>query len=93
MARLSNNELSALPGFFYYPRDVAGLEELTFEQRGEIRTNQGHYMMPTWMCDPAMRADVICDFDNARIPTHRRPGTVIPTYGHVPFDLREIIEL
>ncbi|MNL83274.1 hypothetical protein D3C87_2108800 [compost metagenome] len=35
--------------------------------------------------------DLKCNLDNGRIPTHSRPDAVIPTYGNVPFDLREVI--
>lgn len=91
MARQTNNELSKLPGFFYYPQDKTGLEELTFDQRAELRTNQGNYMVALWKSEANMKTDLVCDFDNSRIPTHRRPGTVIPGNGDVPFDLREVI--
>jgi hypothetical protein len=83
---MNQNESRTLPGFFYYPSDVTGLEELTYEQRCELLTNQGNYMVPLWQSDPSMRMDVQCALDNSRVPTHRHPGAVIPTYGAVPFE-------
>ena len=90
---MSNNELSKLPGFFYYPPDKTGLEELSFEQRCELMENQGLYMVTQWKGDPNMKVDLICMADNGRIPTHRRPGVVMPGQYNVPVDLREVIEL
>jgi len=88
MARKTNNELSALPGFFYHPQDSEGLEELTYEQRCEIYSNQGSYGI-----DLGNKGDVECYLSNARIPTHRRPGTAMPGFGKVPIDLRGVLEL
>lgn len=88
MSRKTNNELSALPGFFFHPQDTDGLEELTYEQRCEIYSNQGHYGV-----DLTNKGDVECGLANARIPTHRRPGTEIPGFGKVPIDLRGVLEL
>lgn len=93
MARMSNNELSKLPGFFYYPADKTGLEELSFEQRCELMENQGLYMVTQWKNDPNMEIDLKCMADNGRIPTHRRVGTPLPGHHCVPVDLREVIEL
>lgn len=93
MARQTNNELAQLPGFFFHPQNKEGLEELSFDERCLLRENQGNYMIPLWKNDPAMRGDLECDLCNGRIPTHRRPGTVIPGNGDVPFDLREVIEV
>lgn len=87
MARKTNNELSALPGFFFYPQDATGLEELTYEQRCDIYSNQGCYGI-----DLTNKGDMECGLANARIPTHRRPGTEIPGYGKVPIDLRGVIQ-
>ena len=91
MARKTNNELSLLPGFFFYPQDVEGLEELTYEDRCELCTNQGNYTVDLYM--HVAKNAVVCHLDNCRIPTHRRPGTATPGYNCVPVDLREVIQL
>ena len=93
MARMTNNELSKLPGFFFYPPDKEGLEELTFQQRCDVMVNQGLYAVTQWRNDPRMEVDLKCMADNGRIPTHRRPGVAIPEMHDVPVDLREVIEL
>lgn len=93
MGRNTNNELSALPGFFYYPRCNDGLEKLTDRERYTLLLNQGNYTVGLSMEDPAQFGDLNCACDNGRIPTHRREGAVIPEYGNVPFDLREVIDL
>lgn len=93
MARNTNNELAALPGFFFYPRCADGLEELTNKQRFELLLNQGIYAVGTCMDDPKMEGDLLCAVANGRIPTHRRPGTEFPAYGKVPLDLRAVIDL
>jgi len=93
MTRKTNSELDALPGFFFYPSDTEGLEELTYSQRCELLTNQGNYMVPVWQNDPMMKGDVECMLSNSRIPTHRNVGVVIPGNGDVPFDLRTVIQL
>lgn len=94
MARQTNNELSKLPGFFYYPAQQEGLERLTMEQRVELMANQGNYIM-LGMLIPHESTDAFCDLtctlDNGRIPTHKRPDAVTPAFGDVPFDLREVI--
>ncbi|MNF62687.1 hypothetical protein D3C81_848940 [compost metagenome] len=94
MARQTNNELLRMPGFFYYPADKEGLELLTMEQRTEIMANQGNYIMVGMQIpheSTPQFVDLRCNLDNGRIPTHRRPDTSIPTFGNVPFDLREVI--
>lgn len=93
MARTTNNELLLLPGFFFNPQCTDGLEKLTDRQRFDLFENQGNYM--AWMCreDPTLKTDLICACDNGRIPTHRRADAVIPGYGSVPMDLREVIDL
>lgn len=83
---MAQNESKTLPGFFYCPSDVTGLEELTYAQRCELLTNQGNYMIPLWQNDPGMRMDVQCSLDNGRVPTHKLPDAVIPTYGAVPIE-------
>lgn len=93
MSRKTNNELSLMPGFFYYPLETEGLEELTFEQRCQLMEYQGLYMVTQWKGDPKMEGDLRCMADNGRIPTHRKPGVELPEYGDVPIDLREVIEL
>ena len=93
MARNTNMELVALPGFFFYPQCKDGLEELSKKERFELLLNQGNYTVGLHMEDPRMEADLVCSCDNGRIPTHRRPGVVIPGYGNVPVDLREVIDL
>lgn len=93
MARNTNMELVAMPGFFYYPRCKDGLEALTKKQRFELLLNQGNYAVATYMEDPNMELDLVCSCDNSRIPTHRRPGTELPGYGNVPLDLREVVDL
>lgn len=94
MSRKTNNELAALPGFFYYPVDATGLVELTLAERRDILTNQGNYAVAlTNMQDENQRIDLGCACDNGRIPTHRRPDAVIPAYGDVPIDLREIMRV
>jgi hypothetical protein len=94
MARQTNNELVRMPGFFYYPSDKEGLEFLTMEQRIEIMANQGNYTMVGMLVpheSSPFYVDLHCNLDNGRIPTHRRPDAVIPSYGNVPFDLREVL--
>lgn len=91
MSRKTNNELSLLPGFFFYPQDKTGLEELSYEDRCEICTNQGNYTLDLYM--HVAKDAVIAHLDNCRVPTHRRPGTEIPGYGKVPFDLREVVQI
>mgnify|MGYP001045423812 CR=1 FL=1 len=93
MARNTNNELLVLPGFFYYPRCNDGLEKLTDYERYTLLLNQGNYIVAASMEDPVQFGDLNCACDNGRIPTHRRAGAVIPEYGHVPIDLREVIDL
>lgn len=89
---MSQNELTKLPGFFFYPLDPAGLVELKLQDRLLIANNQGNYMALVNMPRTEMeRADTQCFLDNNRIPTHRREDAVIPPFGHVPFDLRETI--
>lgn len=91
MARKTNNELSLLPGFFFYPQDVEGLEELSYEDRCEICTNQGDNLPSTYV--HVAKVAVNAHLDNCRIPTHRRPGTPIPGKGKIPIDLREVIQI
>lgn len=93
MARETNNELSRLPGFFFYPKCADGLEELSLGERVELLENQGHYGMTRIQNDPATRADLNDVLDNGRIPTHRRPGVPTPSFGRVPQDLREVEQL
>lgn len=91
MARKTNNELSLLPGFFFYPQDTTGLEELSYEDRCEICSNQGNYQLDLYV--HVAKDAVNSHLDNHRIPTHRRPGTEIPGYGKIPVDLREVIQV
>jgi len=91
MARRTNNELSLLPGFFFYPQDTTGLEELSYEDRCEICTNQGNYQLDLYV--HVAKLAVTAHMDNCRVPTHRRPGTVTPGYGEVPVDLREVVQI
>lgn len=96
MARKTNNELSALPGFFYHPQDSEGLEELSYDQRVELFANQGNYSADLSAYLPGSQernGDMECALANSRIPTHRRPGTEIPGFGKVPIDLRGVLEL
>lgn len=93
MTRTTNNELGLLPGFFFHPQCADGLEKLTDEERFILFENQGNYLVGVWREDPTMKTDLICACDNGRIPTHRRVGAVIPGYGSVPTDLREVIDL
>lgn len=72
--------------FFFCPVDTTGLEKLTVDQRIELLQNQGNYMVCLQREDPSLRGDLISACENARIPTHRKPGVEIPTYGNVPFD-------
>lgn len=84
-----NNEMVHLEGFFYYPSNKEGLEELTERQRFELLENQGNYMVGMMIADPDSRLDLICSCDNGLIPTHRSPGKVIPGYGDVPVSFRQ----
>lgn len=93
MARETNNELSLLPGFFFYPKCADGLEELSRDDRILMVENQGSYGIRLIKDDAASQTDLNCLLDNSRIPTHRRPGVKIPDFGSVPLDLREIIQL
>lgn len=96
VARYTNYEMSKLRGFYYRPNDKEGLEELTYDQRIELYTNQGNYaaeLMAYVGPTQERNSDMECALDGARIPTHRRPGTEIPGYGKVPFDLREVVEV
>jgi hypothetical protein len=96
MARQTNNELAKLPGFFYYPGNKEGLELLTTAQRVEIMANQGNYIMIGMQIpheSTGQFGDLQCLLDNGRIPTHKRPNAVTPSYGDVPFDLREVVAL
>lgn len=94
MSRKTNNELGKLPGFFFYPSDTEGLEKLTFEQRCELHENQGLYSLGLLsVLSSGQKGDLECSLANHRIPTHRRPDAVIPSYGNVPIDLREVIEV
>jgi hypothetical protein len=96
MARQTNNELSRLPGFFYYPSQSEGLVLMTMEQRVEIMANQGNYTMVGMQIPHESTGEFIdlkCLLDNGRIPTHKRADAVTPGYGSVPFDLREVIHL
>lgn len=90
MARKTNSELSLLPGFFFCPQDTTGLEELSYEERCEICTNQGNFGPASWT---SIVSAVNAHLDNCRVPTHRRPGTVIPGFGKIPIDLREVLEI
>ena len=91
VARKTNNELSALPGFFFRPQDRTGLEELSYEDRCQLMINQGDTVIGMFM--HIAKADTEGKLANARIPTHRRPGVPIPKYGAVSFDLRGVIEV
>lgn len=91
MARKTNNELSLLPGFFFYPQDTTGLEELSYEDRCLVCTNQGNYTVELNM--HIAKETVSAHLDNCRIPTYRRPGVTIPGYGKVAVDLREVIQI
>lgn len=91
MARKTNNELSLLPGFFFYPQDTTGLEELSYEDRCELCTNQGNYTIDLYM--HVDKGAVTQHLDNCRIPTYRRPGTEIPGFGDIPIDLREVVQV
>jgi len=95
MPRTTNNELDALPGFFYYPKDAEGLEILSIEERKQLLHNQGLNQVVDHLDvnDPKQFTDLFNALDNRRIPTHRRPGTPFLGYGEVPVDLRVIIEL
>lgn len=93
MARKTNNELSALPGFFFHPQDTTGLEELKREDRVELLTNQGNYMVDFYKDSGSWTEEISSMLENSRIPTHRRPGVPIPKYAAVPFDLRGVIEV
>lgn len=93
MSRNTNNELVALPGFFFYPRCTDGLVKLTDQERFTLLENQGNYMVTMYKEDESMHGDLLCACANGRIPTHRRPDAVIPGNGGVPLDLREVIEL
>lgn len=93
MARSTNNELVALPGFFFGPRCEDGLVKLTDDERYTLLQNQGNYAVMTFRDDPAMKGELDVACDNGRIPTHRRPDAEIPDYGSVPIDLREVVDL
>lgn len=89
---MSQNESTKLPGFFFHPLNADGLVELEMKDRLLIVNNQGNYMALINMPRTEMeRVDMQCFLDNNRIPTHRREDAVIPEFGHVPFDLREVI--
>jgi len=93
VARKTNNELSALPGFFFHPQDTTGLEELKREERVELLTNQGNYVVDFYKDSASWAVEISNMLENSRIPTHRRPGVPIPKYGAVSFDLRGVIEV
>ena len=80
---------SNMSGFFFYPADIEGLEELTLQERYLLLTNQGNCHCASQevqsMTD-SQRIDIECTLDNSRLPTHRIPGTKNPTYGSVPFN-------
>lgn len=93
MSRNTNNELAALPGFFYHPHCAEDLVKLTDQERFDLLENQGNYAVTTYRHEEKMKGELLCVCDNGRIPTHRRPGAVIPGFGKVPLDLREVIDL
>ena len=91
--RKTNNELEALPGFFFYPFKKEGLVELSLYERLEVFSNQGNYnalLTYSPSLSEAQKTDLICILDNSRIPTHKKPDAIVPDYGDVPFDLRVI---
>jgi len=90
MARRTNNELSALPGFFFNPREKLDLEKLSFEDRCTLVNNQGHTNDPFMVVSD--REEIEGYLTDMRIPTHRRPGVPLPEFGEVPTDLRGVIE-
>lgn len=92
--RRTNNELAALPGFFFCPSDDKGLLELTLKERQCMLANQGNYTaLLVNTADPMAKTDLLCTLDNSRIPTHRKPDAVFPGTNMVPINLTEVIYL
>lgn len=72
--------------FEYCPKNTAGLEELTFEDRILYLFNCGVYTAkPSKTWRNIDRVDMQCTLDNWRIPTHRIIGQQIPAYGSASF--------
>lgn len=87
-----NDELKAMPGFFYFPSDKSDLIELTLSERIQIAANgQGNYAIGLVdLSDKFQKADVLCYLDNNNIPTHRRKDVGMPGYGTVPINLFQV---
>lgn len=92
--RGENNELHAMPGFFFCPMNTEGLSELSLNDRVHITAHgQGLYSTTLYDTnDPSEMADLQCYLDNNNIPTHKREGIPLPGFGTVPLDLFEFTQ-